>query len=261
MEKLKTINKIILGVALALLLYSFWHKNDLPPSLEMTNALAIDPVQEAVEMPPFTVDKDGYEALITPLYKYEIRGLVVADYDSENWLDYAHKSDPFNTRDLCLLWGANLNNDLHRRIEFKHGEFTCYWRADNWTDYGLFKNEQISNNHLIPATDEIYRRIKQAAIGDQVMISGYLADYSIKGPSGFSSVRQSSVVRSDTGNGACEVIYAAGFSIIKSGQPVFRTIFDISRTVVLVCLLAAVVLFFIELKFGIGKNNPPDRLA
>ena len=44
---------------------------------------------------------------ISPLYEYEIKGLVVAEYDSDDWLDRTHEKDTGQTKDLCLVVGRN----------------------------------------------------------------------------------------------------------------------------------------------------------
>jgi len=63
--------------------------------------------------------------------------------------------------------------------------------------------------HLIAADDSIARAIKRTRVGDVVAFDGYLveADW----PNGRKAV--SSLTRSDTGAGACEIIWVENFSI------------------------------------------------
>lgn len=73
-----------------------------------------------------------------------------------------------------------------------------------------------SNNHLIPATDEIEAKIKKAKIGDYVNITGYLvyAEWEYMGrPIHWGP---SSLVRTDDGDGACEIIYVESMDFLKT---------------------------------------------
>jgi hypothetical protein len=57
--------------------------------------------------------------------------------------------------------------------------------------------------HLIPATGRIESRLKRLRPGQRVGISGYLVD--VTGPGRF--VWRTSLSRSDSGAGACEIVY------------------------------------------------------
>ena len=55
-------------------------------------------------------------------------------------------------------------------------------------------------------------------VGDQVHFRGYLAEYSHGG--GFK--RGTSIVRTDTGNGACETVFVEDVEILKPGGGPWR---------------------------------------
>jgi hypothetical protein len=255
MKIIKRILKLIFLLALASVLVAFFNKNKLPIIDDILLLLWQDPVQEETAKESFSIIQDDYTAHREPLYEYEQWGLVVADYDSENWLDVMHEHDPFNTKDICLVWGHNIKSDVYSTMKYKHGEFTCFYRTDDWETYRRFNEDGLANNHLLPASEEIYKAIKNAQIGDQVYLKGQLVGYSISGPLGKTGSRNSSTSRTDRGNGACEVIYTSEFSVIKEGQPLWRLVFQYGIYTVLGSLLILIIIFIIELERSWHKKD------
>jgi hypothetical protein len=242
----KTI-KIIFLFSLALLIISFIQQNKLPPKNEILKSVYLDPIQDQTSKSAFNIEKGGITYSIKPHYSYEINGLVVAQYDSENWLDVFHKNDLINTRDLCLVWGSNVKTDVFHKYRYKHGEFTCFLKFDgSYEDYvrpeNQFSFSQISNNHLLPATQAIHNEMKKTNIGDQVSFSGYLVDYSYDVGQG-EWQRTTSTTRGDEGNGACEIVYVTNFKILKRANQLWHIIFYLS----LAGGGLSIILFFISL--------------
>ena len=69
-----------------------------------------------------------------------------------------HQADPGNIRDVCLVWGDDVTNGSYRKVAFWSGEFTCSY---SWSGVltPAFNRDEISNNHLIPASGAIARQI------------------------------------------------------------------------------------------------------
>jgi hypothetical protein len=212
----------------------------------MLQVVGRDPAQTTTAVQPFAERRGEFSYRIEPVADYELSGLVVAEYDSENWLDVMHKKDPFNSRDLCVLWGDNTKNDLYGKIKFTHGEFTCFFQTNDRDTYKSFRLDQISNNHFLPKDDEVYRVVKEAKIGDQIYFKGQLANYKVSDSSGQVGSRQTSTVRRDTGNGACEVVYLTDFKILKRGQPFWLLIERISGYSALASLFFIILIFFLQ---------------
>jgi hypothetical protein len=239
---LRRVVLVLLGISIIILLYSYFKKDDLPEDLSFTDSMFLDPQQEELFIPEVTIQIDEYNYTLTPHYSYELYGLVVAEYDAEHWADMAHEHDPLNTKDLCVVWGENLKTDVYSKMNFSHGEWTCYYKTNSDEVYSRFSAEQFSNNHLLPSTDEIYDKIKNSRIGDQIYIRGYLVDYSIQTPDGQTGSRETSSVRNDTG---CEIIYVNDFNILSSANTIYQTLFTYSKIAVLVFVL--LFLFFLVL--------------
>jgi len=247
MKLLKIILKILLLISVLVLGVTFFTKKQLPVSKEIVELLAIDPIQIKIEEEPFIISKGELNAEIVPRYDYDLYGLVVADYNSEVWHDVTHEDDPFNSKDICAIWGRNLKNNLHQQARYSHGEFTCYYKTETWDIYRAFNEEQFSNSHLLPASESVYERIMSTKVGDQVHIKGMLVDYRILAPGIKTGFRRSSSIREDKGNGACEVIYVTGFEVLKIGNPISQLLFKVNKYAAPILVIFIIILSFFDI--------------
>lgn len=105
--------------------------------------------------------------------------------------------------DLALGWGAMSDSAVLEKLSISQsGRFYFYrWEKEP----PLPKPEIVShsaNMHLIPVNSSIEKSVKRVRVGQVIHIKGQLVE--ARAPDG-SSIR-SSLTRSDTGAGACEVI-------------------------------------------------------
>jgi hypothetical protein len=63
--------------------------------------------------------------------------------------------------------------------------------------------------HMIPARKSIERQLKDLRPGNIVVLEGYLVD--VDHPSGWRW--RTSLSRTDTGNGACEIVYVESITV------------------------------------------------
>lgn len=154
----------------------------------------------------------------TPRAEYEISGIVVSLHHSDSFIDITHEYDPANALDLCLAWGENVATDAYRKVEYSHGDFTCFYRW--WGEDPGFRGDEMSNTHIVPSTPELTRLSKSVRIGDQITLKGTLVDYRTTFADGREiGRRNTSMVREDTGNGACEILYLEDLRILRRHQP------------------------------------------
>ena len=183
--------------------------------------------------------------------------MVVSKHNSKSWLDYYHKQweDFINLKDVCVIWGENIETGVYRDLKFKNGSFTCYMDFKSGVDknaaYQKFKNEALSNNHLLSADESINKKIIKAQEGDQIYLRGYLVRYSHD-----DFQRGSSITRTDAGNGACETIYLTDFRIIKEANVFWRVVFSLIKYLMIVLIIILLVLLF---KGGGFKRGPVTR--
>lgn len=206
--------------SLALLLACFWLSERLPPPGAIREELLSEPAQVEFQSAVFKTSAGGIEYSVQPRFTYDLYGLVVSRHDSAAWWDYVHKewNDNLNVVDLCVVWGDNIRRDAYRRVSFTHDQWTCWYETRSQEAWQAFDTTAISNNHLLADHPRLAAALRSARIGDQVHIRGYLADYST--PAGLT--RKTSTVRTDSGNGACEVVYVEEFEILKSGGSLWR---------------------------------------
>ena len=176
-----------------------------------------EPRQEASEKDAFTTTIKGYTYTLTPRAAYEIAGLVVSQHRGDALFNLYHQADPGNIRDICVVWGETVTNGSYRKVKFSSGEFTCSY---SWSGAvtPVFRPEKVSNNHLIPADRAIARRIGAIRVGDQIRMTGLLVDYTVTKDGQHVFARRTSLTRSDTGNGACEILYVTGLSVVARGD-------------------------------------------
>ena len=222
MAVFKKITRVIFVLSFLVFIFLLFYKIPLPKKDEILKITEdSNPLQTPINVGSYLTDFKSQKYNITPLYDYEIYGLVVSDYDSENWLDVMHKNDPAQTKDLCLVWGENLKSGSYREVKYKHGEFTCFysWKAKLQNN---FTSTELSNNHLIPSNEIIAKSIKKSTVGDQVYIKGQLVNYEILDEDGVKiASRNTSTIREDN---SCEIIYVTDFKVIKKWGGYFREV-------------------------------------
>ena len=176
-----------------------------------------EPVQEASNGRALTTIIKGYTYTLTPRATYDISGLVVSQHRGDALFNLGHKADPGNIKDVCVVWGEAVTNGSYRKVNFTSGEFTCSY---SWSGVLTppFNPEKASNNHLIPASRTIARQIGAIHVGDQIRMTGLLVDYKVTRDGRDIFTRQTSLTRSDTGNGACEILYVTDLSVVARGN-------------------------------------------
>jgi len=212
-------NSLVFYSCCLLLLVSCWHRNDFPVAMPVLSGSLQDPQQRPVDEAAFSIARHGVTYRVEPRYEYELQGLVVS-YALHDPRYSLHRlwNDSLNVADLCIVWRDNIKSQDLNRFSFYNGEFTCNYSTRDTAAWERFRNDQISNNHLLADNEYLRRQIGKVRIGDQIRVRGWLADY--RNEQGFS--RSTSITRDDRGNGACETIYVREFSILQSMQNGWR---------------------------------------
>lgn len=177
-----------------------------------------DPVQE----PSPTQEKirlklkAGFVDLV-PVARYRI-GAVVASkrkYTS----GWGAEVMPF---DLALVWGRLTDPDVARNLQIKHDNTRLAWFRIKGEEPPVsfeYAMSHGSNNHLIPATPNLFRAIdRDVGVKDRVVVEGYL----VNGEGlveGQTIQLKTSLTRGDSDRGACEILYVTSLRI---GDRVYR---------------------------------------
>jgi hypothetical protein len=118
--------------------------------------------------------------------------------------------------DLALGWGPMSDQSVLDQLTITQS-MRFYWFEYKMPP-PISKDEIIShstNLHVIPATPAIAAQCKSVRVGALVHLSGDLVEAA--GP-GIGTWR-SSLSRTDTGNGACELMWVTDFSILSATAP------------------------------------------
>lgn len=216
--------KYLAAASFALLLTSCWKAETLPEPARLRSDLREEPLQTPVRQSAFQTRVGEIEYTVQPLYRYELSGLVVSRHDSQVWWDYAHREwkDALNAVDLCVVWGNNVATGAYRPLSYASDQWTCHVETRSTEAWQAFDPNALSNNHLLTDQPLIAKRLREARIGDQIHVRGYLAEYSHKVGNGFH--RGTSTTRTDTGNGACETLFVEEFEILEAGGKPWRAL-------------------------------------
>lgn len=234
---------LLLLCGIGLFALAAWRGRSPPSASSFQSASFRDPEQSPPKLQPFTVERRGHTYAIEPVHLYTLQGLVVTAHDSDSVFDITHEdwNDYLNTKDICVVWGTNLDLRLLPKMEFWSGNWTCYFRTSDSETWAKFNPHQISNNHVLAADEKIAEILAKVRIGDEIRLSGHLVNYSIDaGPP-----RRSSVVRHDTGNGACEVFYIENAQVIARHHRFWTSTRSLGKALSLAGLLSFAIGAFV----------------
>ncbi len=137
--------------------------------------------------------------LVTALAEYRIHARVL--HTEPYWLDRGADLSPV---DLAVGWEQMSDQSVVDQLEFWQGQrWYRYWPRNSRFPLSADEmNSHSANMHLIPANDEVKRALRSVRAGNLIEMDGDLVQ--VDGPDGFSW--RSSLSRTDTGAGACELM-------------------------------------------------------
>ncbi|NIQ38800.1 MAG: hypothetical protein GTN81_09440 [Proteobacteria bacterium] len=143
--------------------------------------------------------------LITPLATFwvEARVLSTKRYRS------GRESD-LSPVDLALGWGPMSDEAVLEHIEIGQTSRFYFWRTEHIPVPPELVAISSANMHLIPARNDVARQVGRARRGSIVVMRGYLVQ--VDGRDGWQW--RSSLTRTDTGAGACEIVWVEDFQIL-----------------------------------------------
>lgn len=150
--------------------------------------------------------KDGYQ--IIPQARFRLDALLI---DKEYYrFDGGAGIAPI---DLLLGWQAMSDQSVLDGLRIRQGGryWRWYTRGSNWPASQTAIETGASNMHIIPANDAVEKTIRSFRRGAVVHLNGYLVR--VNGPNGFTW--NSSLSRSDTGDGACELFWVDEARLVK----------------------------------------------
>ncbi len=186
----------ITGVVLLLWHFSPWRAIRHPPGV----LVAGDPVQTSIAPIPILVGDYSLEAVAS--YDITARVLSKHRYRSDRGADLV-------PLDVAVAWGRMSDQSVLDRLSISQGNRFYFYE---WPDKPPIPKEEIvchsANMHLIPANARTSGAIEKLRAGEVVSMHGFLVNAT--GPGNFHW--NTSLSRTDIGNGACELMYVEQIS-------------------------------------------------
>lgn len=220
-------------------------------------ALYMDPLQKEVkDQKPIQFKRGDYNLTLTPLFHYKIDGLIVSVND---YAMLGLRYQDFYELDLCMIWGNNVRSGAYRKAgtSFEHHGNVCYAR---WSQGGAINGTELSNTHVYATDEDILDELDTLRPGDQVELEGYLVEVAAvpvkvsPGNHPGAARLRSSTVRTDKGNGACEIMYAKKLTVLSRGNTFWRFLTTISFWLLLLTF-AAIVARLVLLPIGLRGGD------
>lgn len=158
------------------------------------------PLQESVEEESIIMDIDGEEYVVEPMATYEIYAQVLSK--KKYRFDTFAKLSPY---DLALGWGPVLEPELMAKVKYTQRNRWYYYYYGDLDEIGKSVKDisaNSANTHVMASNYIVLKGLKKVKEGDVIEMKGYLV--SITGKD-FNA--DSSLSRTDSGAGACEILY------------------------------------------------------
>ena len=152
------------------------------------------PEQQALDSPE-SFAMNGYR--ITPLAKFRIRAKVLSREDYR----FGREAD-LSPLDLAFGWGRMSDEAVLRNITISQSGRWYHWRSDSFPIPRREIETSSANMHMVPANEQVARQLAEVDEHDRIRIVGQLVDISAADGWRWRSSR----TRTDTGNGACELV-------------------------------------------------------
>ena len=156
-----------------------------------------EPLQQSLgaDAPSFT--RNGWELHALATYDLTARLLQKKRY-------YGGAAAELAPYDFAVGWGLMSDPAILKQLTISQGNRFFFWEYARQPPAPL---DQIvchaANMHLVPASSEVQRALWWASAGELVHLTGYLIQAERPGY----GVWRSSLTRTDTGNGACELMW------------------------------------------------------
>jgi hypothetical protein len=195
----------LIFLALAATLYWEWPREmRYPPGI----LVPAEPRQISV-LPAQVAEVAGCKLMAMATYGIQARVLHTKRY----WSGWGSDLVPY---DVAVGWGPMSDQSVLDQLKISQSNRFFFYRWDNAPPLAPdIILSHAANMHLIAANADIGKSIAALHAGQLVAMAGYLVN--VRGPGGFAW--NTSLSRTDTGNGACEVFYVTGLSVGAPAAP------------------------------------------
>lgn len=150
------------------------------------------------------VHLSGYT--LEPLADFTVEARVLSREDY-----HMGREAELSPTDLAMGWGNMSDERVLSRIHISQSGRFYFWSTSEFPVPRREIETSSANMHIIPSDRYVEKQLSQVRKGQVVRIQGYLVE--AKANDGWHW--KSSLSRDDTGNGACELIYATSIRVVK----------------------------------------------
>jgi len=163
----------------------------------------------------FSLELDGINFTITPKADYDISA-EVKSVETYNW-DWNSVLSPV---DFALAWQDLTERRVDEHIEYSQRNRWYYYRYDGTCPVSRsYIINHSANHHILPATENIKNAVLQVETADRIRLKGFLVNIDGEKSDGSRVWWNSSMTRSDEGDGSCEVMWVTE---IQRGSQIYR---------------------------------------
>lgn len=144
---------------------------------------------------------------LTPRAQFSIAARVLS---RERYL--SGRTADLSPIDLALGWGPMSDSQILEKIDISQGGRFYYWRTQNPPIPVSEISSHSANMHMIPANDYVRGQLLNIRQGDLIRLQGQLVDIHTRDGWHW----RTSTSRTDTGAGACEIIWVENLSLLKN---------------------------------------------
>ncbi len=193
------LNKILWLIAIGIFLLIIW------PAPEVSYGPGVKaplkPVQTNLSTATSFTHKD-YQ--ITPLAQFYIQAKVLG---KERY--FVGRESELSPIDFALGWGRMSDETVLSHFDISQRNRWYYWKTDNMVIPRSEVQSSSANMHMVPSSKEVEQQLAKVKEGEIVTLTGKLI--AVKGNDGWRW--RSSLSRTDTGNGACELIWVESVEV------------------------------------------------
>jgi len=184
---------LLFGICAVLAVWQFM--SDRPVSRAPGVLVEAEPEQREIE-DPRPLEFKGVRLVPRARFKADVRVLSRTRYRLGKLAEIA-------PLDIAVGWGQMSDSAVLSRLDISQSNRFYYWHYDNEPPIAPDAIITHSANwHLIPIDDSTWRHLRGLRVGDVVTLEGELVDIE----AGDAGTVRTSLSRSDSGGGACEVI-------------------------------------------------------
>ena len=155
-----------------------------------------EPIQTQPPINPKPIELHG--AVLSPVADYEITARVLGREPYR-----FGKDSKYSPLDLALGWGRMSDTAVLDEMTITQDRRTYFWYSERLPVTKEYVTAHSANVHCIPANGNVEDDLMRIRPGEVVTLIGKLVN--VNHPDGFSW--GTSTVRTDSGDGACEVMY------------------------------------------------------